>query len=140
MSHVDKNVKKCNNRLNLKCGEYAVSEISRTEFSIQNYNLTRTSYFGGFIMKSTGIVRGLDKMGRIVLPVEIRKMLHLVDDKSSVEFYTDADTVILKKYVPACIFCDSADEMIEFKGIKICKSCLKKMNYLAAGGDLSNEA
>lgn len=82
-------------------------------------------------MKSTGIVRGLDKMGRIVLPIEIRKMLHLIDDKSSVEFYTDADMVILKKYVPACIFCDEANDLIEFRGIKICKSCLKKMNQLA---------
>ena len=54
-------------------------------------------------MKSTGIVRGLDKMGRIVLPMEIRKLLHLIDDKSYVEFYTEADSVILKKYVPACI-------------------------------------
>lgn len=79
-------------------------------------------------MKSTGIVRGLDKMGRIVLPMEIRKMLHLVDDKSYVEFYTEADSVILKKYAPACIFCDSADDMIEFNGMKICKNCLQKMN------------
>lgn len=47
-------------------------------------------------MKSTGIVRGLDKMGRIVLPMEVRRLLHLVDDKSFVEFYTEEDAVILK--------------------------------------------
>lgn len=82
-------------------------------------------------MKSTGIVRGLDKMGRIVLPMEIRRLLHLVDDKSYVEFYTEADTVILKKYAPACIFCDSADDMIEYGGMKICKNCLEKMNHIA---------
>ena len=51
-------------------------------------------------------------MGRIVLPMEIRKLLHLIDDKSYVEFYTEADSVILKKYVPACIFCDSADDTL----------------------------
>ncbi len=71
-------------------------------------------------------------MGRIVLPMEIRRLLHLVDDKSFVEFYTEADTVILKKYAPACIFCDSADNMIEYSGMKICKRCLEKMNGIAA--------
>ena len=64
-------------------------------------------------MKSTGIVRGLDKMGRIVLPMEIRKLLHLIDDKSYVEFYTEADNVILKKYVTACIVCESAGDTTE---------------------------
>lgn len=82
-------------------------------------------------MKSTGIVRGLDKMGRIVLPMEIRKLLHLVDDKSYVEFYTDADSVILKKYTPACIFCDSADDLITYCDMKICKNCLAKLNAQA---------
>ncbi|MCI5739267.1 MAG: AbrB/MazE/SpoVT family DNA-binding domain-containing protein [Ruminococcus sp.] len=86
-------------------------------------------------MKSTGIVRGLDKMGRIVLPMEIRKMLHLVDDKSFVEFYTDADMVILKKYTPACIFCDSADDLITYCDMKICKNCLSKMNAQAVVQD-----
>lgn len=82
-------------------------------------------------MKSTGIVRGLDKMGRIVLPMEIRKLLHLVDDKSYVEFYTDADSVILKKYTPACIFCDSADDLITYCDMKICKNCLAELNAQA---------
>ena len=82
-------------------------------------------------MKSTGIDRGLDKMGRIVLPMEIRKMLHLVEDKSCVEFYTEADTVILKKYTPACIFCDRADDTVEYHGMKICRDCLRKLNALA---------
>ncbi len=101
MTVIDKNVKKCNN---------TVKEV--------------------FSMKSTGIVRGLDKMGRIVLPMEVRRLLHLVDDKSFVEFYTEEDAVILKKYVPACVFCDNADDMIEFGGMKICKNCLKKMNQI----------
>lgn len=90
-------------------------------------------------MKSTGIVRGLDKMGRIVLPMEIRKMLHLIDNKSSVEFYTEADAVILKKYVPACIFCDSADDLIEYRGMKICRECLEKMNQMALDSAFSLE-
>lgn len=81
-------------------------------------------------MKSTGIVRGLDKMGRIVLPKEIRQQFHLLDDKSTLEFYTEDDKIILKKYSPACVFCDSMDDMIEYGGMHICKSCLQKMNTL----------
>lgn len=79
-------------------------------------------------MKSTGIVRPIDKLGRIVLPKELRDALHLVEDESSVEFYTDGNTVVLKKYLPACIFCNSADDMIEYSGMKICRNCLEKMN------------
>ncbi len=81
-------------------------------------------------MKSTGIVRPIDKLGRIVLPKELRDALHLVENESSVEFYTDGDTIVLKKYMPACIFCNSADNMIEYNGMKICKDCFDKMNQL----------
>ena len=54
-------------------------------------------------MKSTGIVRSIDKMGRIVLPMETRKLLSLTEEGSAVEIYTDNDMVILKKYTPACL-------------------------------------
>ena len=70
-------------------------------------------------MKSTGMVRGIDKMGRVVLPTETRKLLNLVAGKSAVEIYTDDDSIVLKKYVPACIFCDSVDDIVEYKGNKI---------------------
>ena len=77
-------------------------------------------------MKSTGIVRRLDDLGRIVLPSELRKLLNLkVSD--SVEIYVSGESIILKKYLPACIFCDSADNVITFKGKNICKKCLKQM-------------
>ena len=79
-------------------------------------------------MKSTGMVRGIDKMGRVVLPTETRK---LVAGKSAVEIYTDDDSIVLKKYVPACIFCDSVDDIVEYKGNKICKQCIEKLNALA---------
>ena len=77
-------------------------------------------------MKSTGIIRRLDDLGRIVLPSELRKLLNLkVSD--SVEIYVSGESIILKKYLPACIFCDSADNVITFKGKNICKKCLKQM-------------
>lgn len=76
-------------------------------------------------MKSTGMVRGIDKMGRVVLPTETRKLLNLVAGKSAVEIYTDDDSIVLKKYVPACIFCDSVDDIVEIKEIKFVSSVLK---------------
>ncbi len=82
-------------------------------------------------MKSTGMVRGIDKMGRVVLPTETRKLLNLIAGKSAVEIYTDDDSIVLKKYVPACIFCDSVDDIVEYKGNKICKKCIEKLNALA---------
>lgn len=77
-------------------------------------------------MKSTGIVRKVDELGRIVLPSELRKVLN-INIKGSVEIYVSGESIILKKYTPACIFCDSADEVISFKGKNICKKCLNQM-------------
>lgn len=81
-------------------------------------------------MKSTGIVRSIDKMGRIVLPMETRKLLSLTEEGSAVEIYTDNDMVILKKYTPACWFCNSADDLIEYHGVKICQHCVDEMKNL----------
>ena len=77
-------------------------------------------------MKSTGIVRKVDELGRIVLPSELRKVLN-INIKDSVEIYVIGESIILKKYAPACIFCDSADEVTTFKGKNICKKCLEQM-------------
>lgn len=77
-------------------------------------------------MKSTGIVRKVDELGRIVLPIELRKNLE-ISIKDPLEIYVDGSTVVLKKYVPACIFCGEADDMTQFEGKNICKDCLKKM-------------
>lgn len=84
----------------------------------------------GVIVKSTGIVRKIDLMGRVVLPMETRKLLNLVNEDCAVEIYTDNESIILKKYVPACIFCNSADNVVEFHGDKICKDCIEKLNAL----------
>lgn len=66
-------------------------------------------------MKSTGIVRKVDELGRIVLPSELRKSLG-IEVKDSLEIYTSGDSVILKKYLPACVFCGEANDIITFKG------------------------
>ena len=75
-------------------------------------------------MKSTGIVRQVDDLGRIVIPKELRRTLDIAE-KESLEIYTEGELILLKKYVPACIFCGEAKEVINYKGKNICKYCLE---------------
>lgn len=78
-------------------------------------------------MKSIGIVRKVDDLGRIVLPMELRKTLG-IDIKDSLEIFVDNDSVILKKYSPACIFCGESDNKTNYKGKNVCKKCIKEMS------------
>jgi len=77
-------------------------------------------------MKSTGIVRKVDDLGRIVIPMEIRRCMN-IDIRDAVEIFVQDDTIILKKYQPSCIFCDSADDLVSFKGKLVCPECIAKM-------------
>ncbi|MCR3760377.1 AbrB/MazE/SpoVT family DNA-binding domain-containing protein [Clostridium felsineum] len=77
-------------------------------------------------MKSTGVVRQLDPLGRIVLPIEIRRTFDLAE-KDALEIYVDGENIVLKKYNPACVFCGEASEVINYKGKKICKKCLQEL-------------
>lgn len=77
-------------------------------------------------MKSTGIVRKVDELGRIVLPIELRRTLDIAE-KDSLEIYVDGASIVLKKYQPACIFCDDAKGVINFKGKNVCPHCLKEL-------------
>ncbi len=80
-------------------------------------------------MKSIGIVRKLDDLGRIVLPVELRHTLGL-EEKDPLEIFVEDENIILKKYQPSCIFCNNAKEVISFKGHNICTDCLHEMKNL----------
>lgn len=75
-------------------------------------------------MKSTGIVRKIDELGRVVLPIELRRTLGIAE-KDAVEIYIEEDMIILKKYEPACIFCGNARDIQVHKGKNICSACLK---------------
>ncbi len=77
-------------------------------------------------MKSTGVVRKVDELGRIVLPIEIRKTMD-IKEKDAIEIFTDADRIILQKYQPACMFCNNADNIVYFNGKRICTSCIEKI-------------
>ena len=77
-------------------------------------------------LKSTGIVRKVDELGRIVLPIELRRTLN-INEKDSLEIYVEGNQVILKKYEPSCIFCGDASNVTTFGGKNICQSCLKEL-------------
>jgi len=77
-------------------------------------------------MKSTGIVRRVDELGRVVLPIELRRTLD-INEKDPLEIYVEGSTVILKKYEPACIFCQDARDVTTYKGKLICKNCMDEM-------------
>lgn len=77
-------------------------------------------------MKSTGIVRKIDDLGRMVIPIELRKTMN-INKKDPMEVFVDGDKIILRKYEPACIFCGSADDIIEYEGRTICGSCKEKI-------------
>ena len=77
-------------------------------------------------MKSTGIVRRVDELGRVVLPIELRRTFD-VAEKDALEIYVDDDAIVLKKYEPACIFCNNSGDVVVFKGKNICQACLKDL-------------
>jgi len=77
-------------------------------------------------MKSTGIVRKVDELGRVVLPIELRRTLD-IEIRNPLEIYVDGDMIVLKKYEPACIFCGEAKDVVNFKDKIICNDCLKEL-------------
>lgn len=77
-------------------------------------------------MKSTGVVRKLDELGRIVIPIELRRTMDIAV-KDTLEIFVEEDKIILKKYHPACVFCNDARDVTPFKGKLICARCLAEM-------------
>ena len=79
-------------------------------------------------MKSTGIVRKIDELGRIVLPIEIRNTMD-IKNRDAIEIFVDEDKIILKKYEPSCVFCNNAGNVTYFKGKLICADCLETLKH-----------
>lgn len=77
-------------------------------------------------MKSTGIVRKIDELGRVVLPMELRRNLNL-NIKDSIEIYVEGESIILKKYEPCCTFCGEVTNITQFKGKNVCDKCQKEI-------------
>ena len=80
-------------------------------------------------MKTTGIVRKLDELGRVVIPKEIRNKLD-IEEKDPIEIYLEGTSIILKKFESGCIFCNNSKDLSAFKDKLICKKCLEKISNL----------
>ena len=78
-------------------------------------------------MRLTGIIRPVDKMGRVVIPKEFRRILNVENDKDSFEIFLDGDNIILRKFNPNCIFCNALTNTLDYNGQTVCKSCIEKL-------------
>lgn len=77
-------------------------------------------------MKATGIVRKVDELGRIVLPIELRRTLDIAE-RDAIEIFVEGSSIVLKKFRPNCIFCNSSKDVVDFKGKNICQKCIRAL-------------
>ena len=80
-------------------------------------------------MKSTGIIRRMDELGRVVIPIEIRNQFNIAE-KDPMEIYVDGSSIILKKFEPNCIFCGNTKNLFEYNNKLICEKCKNKISNL----------
>ena len=80
-------------------------------------------------MKLTGIIRKVDELGRVVIPIEIRNQFQIAE-KDPIEIYVDGSSIILKKYEKSCLFCGNTKKLSSYKGKLICNKCLKQISEL----------
>lgn len=80
-------------------------------------------------MKSTGIIRRVDELGRVVIPIEIRNKFQIAE-KDPIEIYVEGSSIILKKFEPNCIFCGSTKDLVEYKDRLVCSKCAENLNQL----------
>ncbi len=77
-------------------------------------------------MKSTGITRKVDELGRIVLPIELRRTLDIAV-RDELEIYMEADRIVLQKFEPSCVFCGSSRNLMSYRGKNVCMDCVHNM-------------
>lgn len=80
-------------------------------------------------MKSTGIIRRVDELGRVVIPIEIRNQFNIIE-KDPIEIYVDGSSIILKKFEPNCIFCGNTQDLLSYQDKLICSDCANKISSL----------
>ena len=89
-------------------------------------------------MKSTGIIRKLDELGRVVIPIELRNKFN-ISEKDPIEIYVEGSNIILKKYEINYIFCGKSGHLKEYKEKQICENCLKKLSTLSEKNQKNNK-
>lgn len=77
-------------------------------------------------MKSTGIIRKVDELGRIVIPIELRRVLD-IEERDELEIFMENDRIVLQKYEPSCVFCSSALGLVSYRGKNVCQDCIRSM-------------
>ena len=80
--------------------------------------------------ETAGVARKVDQLGRIVLPIELRRKLDIVEERDALEIFIDEESIFLKKYMPACIFCSDAKNVYSFKGKNICMNCIDEIKEI----------
>lgn len=80
-------------------------------------------------MKSTGIIRKVDELGRVVIPIELRNQFN-ISEKDPIEIFVDGSSIVLKKYEKSCLFCGNTKKLSEYKGKLICNKCLIQIHNL----------
>ena len=80
-------------------------------------------------MKPTGVVRPIDKLGRLAIPFRLRAAFN-ISTKDSVDIYTEEDKIVLQKYLPGCVFCGKKDNLVSFSGKNLCTECVKKLKAM----------
>ena len=81
-------------------------------------------------MHSSGILRPVDRNGRVVIPKELHKQIGIVDKEDSFEIFVEGDMIILRKYNPKCIFCGQEGDVMELKGQKVCLGCIDRLTAM----------
>ena len=84
-------------------------------------------------MKSTGVIRQLDSLGRIVLPIELRRTLN-IKVKDEMEIYVESDRIVLRKHTASCVFCGGSEDTITYKDLIVCRKCLREMTNAERAG------
>ena len=79
--------------------------------------------------RNTGIIRKVDELGRIVLPIELRRTLD-ISERDELEIYLEDDKVIMRKYEPSCVFCGKTKGLITYHARSVCKECINNMNQV----------
>ena len=80
-------------------------------------------------MKSTGIIRRVDELGRVVIPIEIRNQFNIVE-KDPIEIYVEGSSIVLKKFEPNCLFCGNTEDLLSYQYKLICYVCSRKIGSL----------
>ena len=80
-------------------------------------------------MKMSAIVRKVDELGRVVLPIELRRALD-ISEKDELEIYLDEDRLVLKKYETSCVFCKGRNGLVTHRGRAVCADCIQMLNDL----------